>query len=645
MKGVETSTTTHDTQPWQFTLHTSRTAQRLKRLERCQKIRNMLKKNNDGRVVKFSDEKHFLVDKYLKRRNDRYIAASVKDAAPETRFVSRSKHPASSMMLGYVGADGKAFPPIWFEGSVNNPTYKKDLIHKVFPTLDATYGPNGYIWTQDGAPAHTSMNVQGYLERRLGSDGFWSKEVWPPSSPNLNPLDYSIWGHVESRACANHDSNTNTLRQSVEAVWRDMTADYVKSACQAFRSRLDKEQKNENSSLKLANSSQNVELPGNNVVPLVPSSLAPTLTRGSSFQVEPMNLTLAFCGKSVSATLIQVAQNMGYESIDQNFTQADLIWSYHCHWKKLKGIMSRMNIPQRINKIPGIHHVTMKALLGQSKWPFLLKSFYLPSQVQDLQAFRAQNPAARLLSKSPQHGQIRMFDGTVTQTRVVQELLEKPMLIDGHKFDVTMYVLVSSVDPLRVYIFGEDYKLRFSPVVYNNRSQNILGYIVQDHAMTEIEKRPSLATLIKAGYSHKAAFTIFLQRTGLDPGRIYQDMQDTVIQVLSFNAPLMREEIARDFPHLSPTSSFFHLTRWDFILDTIGRVYLLEVNGSPYMNSGTFEGFMRISRYFHDDVNPILRESVCGLGKRTGHDSGCFSSQYPVCFQDGEHKIPKGAAR
>eukprot|EP00095_Tigriopus_kingsejongensis_P000551 maker-scaffold212_size255419-snap-gene-1.33 protein:Tk00551 transcript:maker-scaffold212_size255419-snap-gene-1.33-mRNA-1 annotation:"transposase" len=115
-------------------------------------------------------------------------------------------------MLGYVGADGKAFPPIWFEGSVINPTYKKVLIHKVFPTLDATYGPNGYIWTQDGAPAHTSMNVQG------------------------------IWGHIESRACANHHSNTNTNtpRQSVEAVWRDMTADYVKSACQAFRSRLDK---------------------------------------------------------------------------------------------------------------------------------------------------------------------------------------------------------------------------------------------------------------------------------------------------------------------------------------------------------------------------------------------------------------------
>ncbi|QQP54862.1 Transposable element tcb1 transposase, partial [Caligus rogercresseyi] len=51
----------------------------------------------------------------------------------------------------------------------------------------ATYGHNGYIWTQDGAPAHTSKAIQKYLENKLGSKGFWSKEMWPPSSPNLNP--------------------------------------------------------------------------------------------------------------------------------------------------------------------------------------------------------------------------------------------------------------------------------------------------------------------------------------------------------------------------------------------------------------------------------------------------------------------------
>ena len=26
----------------------------------------------------------------------------------------------------------------------------------------------------------------------LGRDGFWPKEMWPPCSPDLNPMDFSI---------------------------------------------------------------------------------------------------------------------------------------------------------------------------------------------------------------------------------------------------------------------------------------------------------------------------------------------------------------------------------------------------------------------------------------------------------------------
>ena len=44
-------------------------------------------------------------------------------------------------------------------------------------------------------------------------------------------------------------------------------------------------------------------------------------------------------------------------------------------------------------------------------------------------------------------------DVVIDDTSVIQRYITNPLLINGHKFDLRIYVLITSYEPLRIYVF------------------------------------------------------------------------------------------------------------------------------------------------------------------------------------------------
>ena len=64
--------------------------------------------------------------------------------------------------------------------------------------------------------------------------------MWPPSSPDLNPLDFSIWSMLKKDACSSEKLSVNHLNKSLQKAWADISQKKICAVVEAFRSRLKK---------------------------------------------------------------------------------------------------------------------------------------------------------------------------------------------------------------------------------------------------------------------------------------------------------------------------------------------------------------------------------------------------------------------
>jgi transposase len=205
---------------------------------RAERSPNLLShlKHKGGNVRVFVDEKKFVVDEVTNRQNSRVIAYDPSEVPP----VLQSKNPASAMVFGAVASDGRLMPPHFIAAGlkINTAEYMKILEGVMMPWIKRYYEPSKVMFVQDSAPAHGSKMVQQYLREQLPL--FVSKDIWPSSSPDLNPCDFWMWGVVEAKSNATPHNSVKALQAAIVKAFKSITVDEAKNACSAFRGRIEK---------------------------------------------------------------------------------------------------------------------------------------------------------------------------------------------------------------------------------------------------------------------------------------------------------------------------------------------------------------------------------------------------------------------
>jgi len=171
---------------------------------------------------------------------------------------------------------------------------------------------------------------------------------------------------------------------------------------------------------------------------------------------------------------------------------------------------------------------------------------------------------------------------------VVQSYLENPYLINNTKFDIRLYVFVTSVNPLRIYIY-ENGLVRFASLAYSSEmdslsdsyvhltnysiNKNCEGYVANEDANICQGHKWTLKSLWN-----------YLDERGVNIESIKSSIKDIVIKTF-----LSAENVLLDMAKGNVTNKYqcYELFGFDILLDANLKPWLLEVNISPSLHSSS----------------------------------------------------------
>lgn len=207
------------------------------RLQKARKLKRRATAGGHSRVL-FSDEKMFTIEQAFNHQNDRILLPKGSHAQLKQRIVDRQQHPASVMVWAGVTATGKT-PLVFLENGakMNAEVYVDQVLRNVvLPWATDHFDGNGWTFQQDWAPAHKAKRSQFFCKKHFPD--FWGPDLYPSNSPDLNPMDYAVWGILEQKACSKPHRNVEALERDLKKAWAQIDDGQLRAIVDDFPKRL-----------------------------------------------------------------------------------------------------------------------------------------------------------------------------------------------------------------------------------------------------------------------------------------------------------------------------------------------------------------------------------------------------------------------
>jgi len=274
------------------------------------------------------------------------------------------------------------------------------------------------------------------------------------------------------------------------------------------------------------------------------------------------------------------------EKVDWN-----VIWAHEYPFKTYadKITFSRLKPHQRVNHFPGIGFITNKIDLAVSNVKYIPPAFQLPSEKSKFLEFARNYPDKVFVQKQNNHRGIKIkamkeIDFNVTGT-FIQEYINNPLLIDGYKFDIGVYTIITSVDPLRVYMYNGDILFRFCREKYHPFDpSNTEKYVIGDDYLPTWNVPSLKKYYVDQGASMKESVESHLKTLGKNPSKIWEKVEDA-IRIVCLEKESLITILMKNY---KSKTNFFEMVRFDFVLDDELNVYIMEVNMSPNLSSAHY---------------------------------------------------------
>lgn len=161
------------------------------------------------------------------------------------------------------------------------------------------------------------------------------------------------------------------------------------------------------------------------------------------------------------------------------------------------------------------------------------------------------------------------------RSAIVTEYIDNPLLLDGHKFDLRVYVVIVGIDPLRVYIRHNSTLVRLATEKYekpNNDNMDRMKIHLTNSALNR-------------GSGGAMSFTEAMGKLDkVDQSDIERQIENIVVQTISQYIKGMRYAVSF-YGEQFMASTFSDVFGFDVMIDSNLKLWLLEVNFHPNLSA------------------------------------------------------------